>query len=292
MVTGKGKTIMSDMLTTGQPQVWLPTFEANLVINPLRAASVAMQATGGQKFAPQRTHDYAVPTVTADPTVAWLEEGDELATTSQTLGEDRDHFHKVGGLVVISREMARDTNPDVAEQIGEGLAAAIAHKIDAAYFGTRADSTTPPRGLGDITGITTTPGTYTDLDAFSEAILNAASVGSNVNTWVCNTNTATRLVTLKTGEGSAQALLHADPTGQASTTIAGRPLLISDTIADNTVFGLPHDGSSQIIVREDIEVESDGSVYFTRDKVVIKATARVTTVYPHAAAIQEILLTD
>lgn len=280
------------MVTADAPKVWLPTVTGNLIVQPLQEESVALRALGGPITAPEAANAYAVPIIQGDPTASWLEEGQEITVSEPDLGEDRDYFHKVGGLTIISRELAKDSSPSVLAEIGRGLARDIAHRIDEAFFGARATNTLAPRGLGDTQGVTVTPTTYATLDAFTEAKISAASVGATINAWACNADTATTLAAIKTGEGSALPIMQPDPRGSATLTIAGAPLLITDTIEDGTVWGLPKAGPAQIVIREDVTVEADGSAYFSSDRVGIRAVARLTTVYPHAAAIQKLTFTE
>lgn len=57
------------------------------------------------------------------------------------------------------------------------------------------------------------------------------------------------------------------------------------------MWGLPAGGLVVIAVRSDVELLRDESVYFTSDRVAIKASMRVTTLFPHEAAIQKVSLT-
>ena len=58
---------------------------------------------------------------------------------------------KVAGRTQVSNEAAQDSRPEVANQIGLGLARDIARKIDAAFFANTPTNT--PSGLLSLSGI-------------------------------------------------------------------------------------------------------------------------------------------
>lgn len=278
------------MTTTGQPQAWLPEQIGALIVQPVEQNSVAIQALGATTTS-GAVDSYRVPIVKADPSAAWVAEGAEITPSDSDLDEDADTFHKLAGLTVISSELANDSAPDVAEQIGQGLARDIARKFDGAFFGSRAASTLAPRGLGDIAGIGTVtgPAAWTDLDPFAEAISNASQVGASLAAFVASPSDALALSKLKVQSGSNLPLLGADPTTPTKPVIAGVPLLTSSAVTAGTIWGLPAD-RVVIVLREDATVTRDESVFFTSDRVAIRAILRATVLYPHAAAIQRIQL--
>ena len=280
------------MTTTNTPVAWLPEAIGTLVVQPVQAASVAIQAVGSV-MAGGRVDAYRVPIVTADPTAAWTAEGEEIAVSESSLGEDVDTFHKLAGLTIISSELAADSSPDVAEQVGRGLARDIARKLDAAFFGKRATSILQPRGLEDLTGVgVVTAGTsWTNTDPFAEAQAQAEGVGSRIATFVANPADALALAKVKKQTGSNEPLLASDPTQPARRTVVGVPILTSSAVTPGTVWGLPNDGRIVLAIREDVNLQRDASVYFTSDRVAIRATMRVTTLFPHPASIVKVALT-
>lgn len=283
---------MPTMTTNNAPKAWLPDTTGELIVQPLTHESVAIQAIGSPPIlAPARTNGYRVPMVTDDPAVAWVAEGEEIGESELGQDEEYDVFHKIGGLTTITREMADDSNPDIANQVGLGLARSIAQGLDAAFFGARgASNVKPPRGLQDIAGVSAivTDKAWSDLDLFNQVILEAEGRGCTFASFVANPTTALVLMKLRKSAGSNEPLLQPDPTKPATRLIAGVPLLVSPYVETNVVWGVPTGGRVQIVVREDVMVESDKSVHFTSDKIVVKATARLTTLYPHHRAIQRI----
>ncbi|MDK9655204.1 phage major capsid protein [Propionibacterium freudenreichii] len=280
------------MTTPNTPQAWLPETIGELIVQPVQAASVAITALGSV-FADAQTDQYRVPVVKTDPAAAWVPEGTEIPVSEQGLGEDADRFHKLAGLTIVSSELANDSNPDAAEQVGLGLARDIARKLDGAFFGSRGASENQPRGLGDITGvnaIATSTTAWQSLDPFTSATYAAENVGAQLAAFVANPDDALALAQLKDQTGSNRPLLGTDPTTATKRLIDGVPLLTSPAVAAGTVWGLPGLGQVLIAIRSDTSLVRDESVFFTSDRVAIRATMRVTTLFPHPAAIQRISL--
>ncbi|QCV88204.1 phage major capsid protein [Acidipropionibacterium jensenii] len=280
------------MHTTSGNRSWLPEQAGQLVVQPVTQASVAIQAAGSV-VTDSQVNGYRVPVWKADPTAAFVAEGEEIPVTDGQLAEAADTFHKLAGLTIISREMAADSNPDVAEQIGLGLARDIARKLDAAIFGGRGADTLAPEGLADLTGTTTIDaGTaWTNTDPFSDALYSAEQVGAQLSAFVANPADARLLAKLKTQTGSQLPLLGSDPTMPTRRQIVGVPMLTSPAVTAGTVWGIPA-GRIVIAIRSDVELLRDESVFFTSDRVAIKATMRVTSLFPHEAAIQKISLSS
>jgi HK97 family phage major capsid protein len=119
----------------------LPDDHGPLVVQPLMTESVAALVSTVVSTSANR---YRIPTVTADPTAAWVAEGAEIPITDPTLAELTVTATKVAGLTIVSRELADDSNPAAANVVGQGLARDIARKVDGAFFG--AQSAPAPSG--------------------------------------------------------------------------------------------------------------------------------------------------
>lgn len=284
---------MSDpiLTTQGLARAFKPEEIGQLVVQPVIKQSVAIQAAGATS-ATGNTHVYRVPIITADPTAAWTAEGAEIDVTKGTYDEVYDHFHKLAGLTRITREAVADTNPAAMTMAGEGLARDIATKLDAAFFGTRESSTIQPQGLEDLTTVTkvyTGAAAWANTDVFTKAIYNMKALGTEPTAFVAHPDDALALSTLKETTDSNRPLLTPDPTAPTQQTIQGVPLLTSPHVTEGTVWALPK-GRTLIVIREGTTLDMDKSRYFTSDEWAVKATMRVTFLYPHEAAVQKILL--
>ncbi|WP_369132013.1 phage major capsid protein [Modestobacter sp. I12A-02662] len=209
----------------------------------------------------------------------------EIAPSDAVLDEVDVHPAKVAGLTIITRELAEDSSPQAAQTVGAGLARDIARKVDAAFFGNL--PAPAPKGLSSLA---TTAGNvqtvdagaaFDSLDAFAEAQSLAENVGARLTSFVANPADALALAVLKTGTGSNQTLLG----GQRS--INGVTLHVSPSVPAGTIWGIPQD-RAVVVIREDATVETDRSVYFTSDRVAVKAVMRVGFGYPHLAGLVKI----
>lgn len=277
---------------------FLASEAGDLIVQPVATESVALQVADVVPV-PGAVHDYRVPVVAADPTAAWIAEGAEIGTSEAALGEATSGFYKLGGLTIVTRELANDSSPAAAELVGKGLARDIARKLDAAFFGSRVIDPGPPvvvnehqpAGLEDLAGVgTVTAGTaWTTTDPFIEATYKAEAVGATLRAFVANPADALLMAKLKAATGSNLPLLGADPSQPTRRVIAGVPLITSPSVTAGTAWAVPT-GRIVVAIREDVNVEVDRSVYFTSDRVAIKATMRVAVLFPHAAAVQKIKL--
>lgn len=279
---------MTTMTTTGKPRVWLPDGEGKLVVQPVTNESIAIRALG-TVGADEATNAYRVPIVTDDPSATWVAEGEEIAPSAASLAEDADYFHKIAGLTVASQELISDASPNIAQVVLNGLGRDIAHKLDAAFFGKRGSDTKAPRGLNDITGVNAinAGAKFTSLDPFIDAVYAAEAKGATLAAFVANPADALTVAKIKDRSDSQRSLLAPDPTQAGARLISGVPLMASPAVARGTIWGLPQE-RVLIAVRDRVTLTKDVSAYFTSDRVAIKATMRVTFLYPHPGAIQKI----
>ncbi len=131
--------------------------------------------------------------------------------------------------------------------------------------------------------------TRTNLDFAAQAMSKIEQAGASCTAFVTSPATALALATIKTGTGFKAPLLGPDATSATSRSLLGVPLFVSRFVAADTVWAL--DGSrTWIVVREDATVETDKSVFFTSDRVAVRAVCRVGFAFPHPASICKITL--
>lgn len=279
---------MTTLTTTSNVKGISPDAISKLLILPVEAASVAMQASTIIATDATRTH---IPLVTADPSAAWVAEGEEIGATDPSIDDYIATPAKIAGLSIITNELAADTSPAAAEIVGDGLARDIAKKIDLAYFGTKGSSLIQPAGLEDLAGysLTVQETAWEDLDPFEEAISNAAELGLEIGTFAAHPDDALALAILKESTGSKRGLLTADATASTRKILAGVKLLASPGVRPGTIWGIPK-VRSIIVRRNDVDLQTDKSAYFTSDRTAIRATMRLTFAFPQAPAIQRIML--
>lgn len=258
-----------------------------LVVQPVLAESVATRVSTVVMTA---ASSYRVPVLQADPSSAWVAEGSEISPSDATFAEVDVVPAKLAGLTIISRELADDASPQAAETVGQAVARDISRQLDRAYFSSVAAPA--PDGLADLAGVTAdvVSGTaWANLDGFAAAISDAEQVGATLGYFVTNPATALELLELKDQSGSNRPLLGNDPANPTQRVIFGVPLLVSQYVAADTVWGVPRDRCF-VVVREDTRIDVSTDVYFTSDRIGIKATMRVGFAFAHPAAVVKITL--
>lgn len=260
-----------------------------LITLPVKALSVALQVSTVANTDATRMQ---IPLVTADPSAAWVAEGEEIAPSDPVIDDITATPAKIAGLTIITNELAADSSPEAAAIVGDGLARDIAKKIDLAYFGTKGASTVQPAGLRDLAGTTEVeaPEEWANADPFAEAIANAEALGLDLNNFVANPADALLLAKLKESATSQKPLLGPDPTAATRRVLQGVPLRTSPGVQVGTIWGIPK-VRSIIVLRRQVELDVDKSAYFTSDRTAIRAKMRVTFAFPQAGAIQKITLT-
>ncbi len=252
----------------------------DLIIKPLQDESAALQ-TATVVFTDSK--DFRIPIWNADPSAAWIQEGQEIPMSDADVDELVVVPSKLAGLSKISRELNEDSSPEASAQVGLGLRRDLQAKLDAAYFG---NMTAPaPQGLGSLTDeVTTVAGAFTNLDVFAEATAGVEALGTTVDTWVAHPTTALTLSRLKKADGSNEPLLALDPTQPSRRVIEGRRLLVSPAVTPGRVWGIPR-ARVHVVIRRDAEVTIDRSVFFTSDSVAVRATMRVGFGFAHPEAV-------
>ena len=278
------------LLTSTNSDALATTEVGQALIQKVGVLSVALQV---MDFVGISSTSFSFPVVQADPAAEWLTEGAEFTLSDADIVEETVVPKKVGALSKLSRELVTD-NPVSSTLVIGGIARDIARKIDAAAFSTLAAPA--PAGLTALLGaIPTANGVdagaeWSNLDAFEEAISAAEEETANIRAFVANPADALVLAQLKVATGSNQPLLGSDATQPGRRVIRGIPLLVSPYVTVGTVWGVPDEDRVMAVVRQDTEVVTDNSVYFTSDSVALRGTARVAYAVGHPAAVQAVQL--
>jgi HK97 family phage major capsid protein len=258
-----------------------------LLVVPALDGSVVGQVTRRVQIA---SHSLRLPRVLTDPSAAFVAEGAEIPISDANLDEVVTTPSKCAGLTVITRELADDSSPAAASVVGAGLARDISRTLDKAFFGNLAAPN--PKGLASLTGAggataVAAPSAWANNDPFEAAIFAAADVEAKLTSWCMNPADALALSQLKEAEGSNKHLLQPDPTAATRRVIAGLPVYTSPAITAGTVWGIPED-RVVLVVRDEASIDVDRSIFFTSDRVAIRATLRVGIAFPHPQAVVRI----
>lgn len=257
-----------------------PTDLGELLNKAIVAKSVATQSTT------LRTTDkvkVAFPLWVADPAVNWLAELEEIPFTDGATGDVSVTPSKIGGLHRVSNESADDSDPDVANQIADGLANQIAHGVDVAFLGdgsTGTGNAKIPDGLLSTSYSTVDTGAaIANLDPFVSAIFKAQAVGANISSWIVSPEVAETLSKIKKATGSNEPLLELVEDGFR---IAGRPALIHPAV-DAATFAWGIDSTRTItVLRKGTEIKRFDAV--SVDGIDIRAISRLGFAFLHPQA--------
>ncbi|WP_199254836.1 phage major capsid protein [Mycolicibacterium mengxianglii] len=267
--------------TSGGTHGLLPEQLGTLIVQPVREKSVALRVA---TVVTTTSNEYRIPVVQDDAGVAWLAEGAEITASDADFDELVVRPAKVGGLSVISRELAEDSAPSAQAVVGDGLAEKIARGLDSAFFGNTVVN--GPSGLLSVTGVSTvdTGGTIANTDPFAEALSKAETVGATVTAFVAHPSTVLTLAMVKKQTGSNEPLLGYDASQPTQRQVLGIPLIPSPAVALGDVWAIPAT-KVLVVLRDDVRLDVDRSRYFEFDKIGIKATLRAGIAFPHPEAL-------
>ncbi|MFE0789151.1 phage major capsid protein [Streptomyces mutabilis] len=267
------------MLSSANGAVLPPEYGA-VVTKPVEALSVAYLT--GTKVTTSAS-EYLIPILATDVTTGAVVEGAEITPSDAVFEELRIKPAKFAGLTIISRELADDSNPAAADQVGRSIARQIANSVDNALF--NALTAPNPAGLASLTGISAVaaPAAWTNLDPFEEAVSLSEAAGGRVTAWVTGATTALEVAKLKDATGSNKGLLNPDLTAEGRRAILGRPVVVSPFVPADTVYGISRE-DLLVVTREDTRLDVDRSAYFSSDRIGVRGTMRVAFGMPVPAA--------
>lgn len=275
------------MLNAGHPGILTPEEVGALVVRPFIDAAGA--TTVSTVVTASASKDFRIPLVTGDPAAGFVAENAEIPLADATTSELIVTPAKLAGLTRVSRELASDSTPEALTVVGDALVRDMHIKADAAFFGNVAAPA--PAGLGGLTGISTVNGAatataYTDIDLFLDGLAKVANQGHQADHIVAHPDTVLMLAKLREASGSLRPLLEPDPTKPGAKTLSGVPLVPNRAVpaAKGVAYIIPR-AVSYAVVRSDVDVRVDESVYFTADALAVRATMRVGFGFPHPAAI-------
>jgi HK97 family phage major capsid protein len=266
-----------------------------LVVEPVRKMATALDPTVSTLVttAAERFH---VPVLREDASADWLNEGQEITPTDGKFDTLTVVPAKIGGLSLISSELAHDSSPAAQQLVGQSLAESIARGLDTAFFGDESDPA--PAGLAALTeyvapdpGATppvveadgysaVDPGTaYTSVDPFAEAIATAEQFGGTIGAFVTTPAVALTLAKIKDETGSNRPLLGVDATNGTARQILGVPLLVSPAVETGVVWGISANAAI-VVMRDDVTLAVSTDAYFSSDRVAVRATMRVGFAFP------------
>ena len=222
--------------------------EANLTgefIELLRPATVIGQMTGFREV----PFNVKVPTQTGATAVGWVGEGKKKATTDMKFGQATLGFAKVAGIVVLSQELMRFSNPAADVLVRDDMVKSVSEFMDEQFVDpAKAEAEESPasilNGVAPIVSTGTNAAAYeTDLGAMVDAFVaeNQTLKGAY---WLMSETRALHLALLRDALGNTyfQGMNLA-----GSRTLLGLPVIASESIGDKIILVKP----SNILLADD-----------------------------------------
>jgi HK97 family phage major capsid protein len=268
------------MIHSSTADAFTPADYGSLVNLAVQSKSVAFQAATVHQTNKVKVN---FPLWVSDPAVAWYNELDTIAATDGTTGEVAVTPAKTAAITRASNELADDTDPAIANQIGAALANQIAEAVDKAWLA----NTTAKANNGLLslaysvvdTGVITS---VANLDPFIAARFKAQAVGAELTSWVMSPTVAESLSKIKLQTGSNQTLLQFVQDGLV---VAGLPVFVSPNVDPLTLaWGIPK-ARVVTVLRKGTEVVASKDSGFANDAVDIRAVARVGFGFLQPAAV-------
>ncbi|WP_271403494.1 phage major capsid protein [Kocuria palustris] len=237
----------------------------SLIITPLRNAGVALNPAVSTTIT-TGAHEWHAPRLDKDATAAWVAEGQEIPTSNVEISEVTVIPSKAAPLSVLSRELARDSSPDAQTIIGNSMVVDIQKVIDRAFLTNQAAPA--PKSLTSLKDATGVDLELENLDSFSAAQYTAEAKGATITACLTSREHALTLANLKVSVGSNESLM------QGQRVVNGVPIIIAPDLTAGTIYGVD---ASRIysVIRDEVRVDVDESVYFTSDRIAVRTTMRM-----------------
>lgn len=264
-----------------------------LVIQPLITSSVAMQVS---TVVQTGSHSTRFPIVVSDPDSAWVAEGAEIPVSDPDVDELDVIPSGLKGLVVVSNELVADSDPTALDVVGQGLVRDLRVKLDSAFLGNTVSN--GPNGIESLAGVSETTLSFDgSLDVVAEAVSLAENAGAPTVhpdglpnfSLVANPTDVLALSTAKVSEDSHQPLLGPDATQVTGRSALGVPIFSAPACDQGTAWLVPRDRVF-VVLRDDPEVVSDPSPFFSSNRTAIRAVLRVGIAFPHEAAVVRVVM--
>lgn len=254
-------------------------FYQSLVIPALNEASVVLRSI---RRIDTNATKVNLPIVN-DATIGWVAEGAALPDAGVDPSLVQVTPKKLAAYADISSESAGDAN--AAEIVGQAMAQALARRLDAAFFVS--GGTNAPAALDTATVVTVDAAPTTGIDAYIDAMAQMEADGATPTVVFVNPLDWAALAKVKESTGSNKPVLvtQSGPTLAATRSLNGLPVEVSSGVPQGTSYVV--DGTRTVaVVRRDGTVESDRSVGFRNDIVVVRVVGRFGFgfLYPSAVA--------
>jgi HK97 family phage major capsid protein/HK97 family phage prohead protease len=247
-----------DTTTSGAAsQLVVATNLASEFFEMLRAATIIGRLPSLRRV----PFNISVPRALTDPTGYWVGQGDNKPVSSMTFDSVSLPFHKVAGIVPLTEELFRFSNPAAEGIIRDALVGALTYRVDRDFLDPSKSETTGINPASVTNGVTPITASGTTAAAFRADLgdLIATYLGLNMSpaglVLVMTSSQAMRLGLMRNTLGNKEF----PDIGVNGGSIEGIPVITSENIV--ATGGSPTDGYPIIALNaRDILVADDGGV--------------------------------
>lgn len=230
-------------------------------IELVREKTVVDKLAGQMRSVP---FNIKMPTQTSASVVGWVGEAQPKPATNPNFGTTKLGFSKVAGIVVLSDELVRFSNPKADRLVRDDLVESTAAFVDSEFFDpTKAEADESPASvLNDVTAIVPTGTDAASYDADLNSLITQVTdsgLGLEGAYWIMGETRAATMSGLRDALGR-KYFEGMELSGQRN--LKGLPVLTSGSVKDKIVLIIP----SQILLADDdqldFEVSTEATINF------------------------------
>ena len=227
-------------------------------IELVREKTVVDKLAGQMRSVP---FNIKMPTQTSASVVGWVGEAQPKPATNPDFGTTKLGFSKVAGIVVLSDELVRFSNPKADRLVRDDLVESTAAFVDSEFFDpTKAETDESPASiLNDVTAIIPTGTDAAAVDADLNSLITQVTdsgLGLEGAYWIMGETRAATMSGLRDALGR-KYFEGMELSGQRN--LKGLPVLTSGAAKDKIVLIIP----SQILLADDDQVDFEVSTEAT-----------------------------
>jgi len=184
---------------------------ANTIIESLQPRPLLMRL--GAEVLGGLGDDLSLPRGTADPTVTWLDEGDEVTASDPTFDDVALAYHDVSAQTEVSRRLLKQSSPDIEAYVLRTLARSVALALEREAF--VGDGTgNKPTGILETASVqsfgtgTITPTANIFLDGRQAIEDSSAEVNADTLAYVMSPSLANALAQTPWSTGSSRSIIE------------------------------------------------------------------------------------
>ncbi|RFZ47672.1 Phage capsid family protein [Mycobacterium marinum] len=267
---------------SGLDQAFKPESYGRLVDTVIETASTAFNPAVATVL-DISSESIRIPLLTSDVDSGWYDELDSITADDPTTDELVVTPKGVKAYTLVSNESVADTQPAIANLIGNSIGRSIAKKIDAAFFSLSAVSKGPQLPMG------VTSYSYVDIavasatfDHVKDGIKLAKDNGAEPTAVIINPSVELTWRKIKTATGYTSYLVQDMPlateqraAGYAGFTISGVPVFVNRSVDALTAAWIVDSSQVFTVRRLGTQIVTDKSAAFQQDGTAVRGVARV-----------------